>query len=537
MKIKKWLVLSVVVVIALLGTAGLHSFYGGQRAGAKAEIPKNKERRNKMKKSWLVVISLVATIAMFGVSSAMILGGAAASLPLESDEYCPIQAWENSEIGQNSMRISKALERLELVNLAAKGPFAGLYVDPQTATIYVKFTEMKDEYTKPIKAVVNEVEGVNLVFLKARFTKAELESFIKKLELEFFGIAEAEVAKLYEIYCIERNEAIINKRIEELIAERRKNRITEIDVPITMYGVDIRNNRLSIGLREIKPQYIEAIRQVVGTEVPIEFVEAEIIIPMPIHPNPEHMEAFEELVNASPDLIARGVPIVGFDQHWVTPDPNTDIANIVIIVGLREVKDEYKELIKAIVEGVEGIEFDFFQARFTSEEISRWQDEIVNTFLPGRRLPPGVIDVPLSHTSSSWRCQRIWLSIYGEIKPEYIEAIRMVVGQEAPLEFESTGVRPWGPRYFREMWTPEEAEYKQLWVDVFERLFPEVDILNMRMWEAEEFLKTLTPEKWAELGRALLDYAVERGLMTPEERDELHQEWIKTREEIIHSIW
>jgi hypothetical protein len=61
----------------------------------------------------------------------------------------------------------------------------------------------------------------------------------------------------------------------------------------------------------------------------------------------------------------------------------------------------------------------------------------------------------------------------------------------------------------------------------------------MRMWEAEEFLKTLTPEKWAELGRALLDYAVERGLMTPtpEERDELHQEWIKTREEIIHSIW
>jgi hypothetical protein len=59
----------------------------------------------------------------------------------------------------------------------------------------------------------------------------------------------------------------------------------------------------------------------------------------------------------------------------------------------------------------------------------------------------------------------------------------------------------------------------------------------MRMWEAEEFLKTLTPEKWAELGRALLDYAVERGLMTPQERDELHQEWIKTREEIIHSIW
>jgi hypothetical protein len=254
--------------------------------------------------------------------------------------------------------------------------------------------------------------------------------------------------------------------------------------------------------------------------------------------NPEHMKAFERLVNASGDLIAAGVPLVGFCWDIRAADPDTGITEItVIIVGLREVKDEYKEPIKAIVKGVEGIEFDFFQARFTREEISRWQDEIVDTFLPGRRLPPGVIDVPLSHTSSSWRCQRIWLSIYGEIKPEYIEAIRMVVGQEAPLEFESTGVRPWGPRYFREMWTPEEAEYKQLWVNAFEQLFPEVDILNMRIWEVEEFLKALAPEKWAELGRALLDYAVERGLMTPEERDELHQEWIKTREKIIHSIW
>lgn len=255
-------------------------------------------------------------------------------------------------------------------------------------------------------------------------------------------------------------------------------------------------------------------------------------------PNPKFLEAFEKLVNASPDLIAAGVPLVDFSHYLGAVNPDTGISELmVIIVGLREVKDEYKEPIKAIVEGVEGIEFDFFQARFTREEISRWQYDIVDTFLPGRRLPPGVIDVPLSHTSSSWRCQRIWLSIYGEIKPEYIEAIRMVVGQEAPLEFESTGVRPWGPRYFREIWDHDEAMYKQLWVDVFERLFPEVDILNMRMWEAEEFLKTLTPEKWAELGRALLDYAVERGLMTPEERDELHQEWIKTREEIIHSIW
>jgi hypothetical protein len=42
--------------------------------------------------------------------------------------------------------------------------------------------------------------------------------------------------------------------------------------------VDIRNNRLMVGLREIKPQYVEAIRQVVGTEVPIEFLEGEVTV-------------------------------------------------------------------------------------------------------------------------------------------------------------------------------------------------------------------------------------------------------------------
>jgi hypothetical protein len=229
------------------------------------------------------------------------------------------------------------------------------------------------------------------------------------------------------------------------------------------------------------------------------------------------------------------VPLVGFGYR--VGSVVESFGDLVVEVGLREVKDEYKELIKAIVEGVEGIEFEFFQARFTQEQISRWQDDIVDTFLPGRRLPPGVIDVPLSGTSSSWRCQIIWVHIYGEIKPQYIEAIRMVVGKEAPLEFQSTGVRPWGPRYFREMWAPDEAMEKQLWVDVFEQLFPEVDILNMRIWEVEEFLKALAPEKWAELGRVLLDYAAEQGLVTPEEREELYQEWIKTREEIIHSIW
>jgi hypothetical protein len=156
--------------------------------------------------------------------------------------------------------------------------------------------------------------------------------------------------------------------------------------------------------------------------------------------NPEHRAAFEKLVNASRDLNDAGVPLVDFGYR--AGSVVEGIADLVVEVGLREVKDEYKKLVKAIVEGVEGIEFEFFQARFTQEQIADWQDDIVATFWAGTRpLPPGAIDVPLFGTVSSWREQKIWIRIEGEVKPEYIEAIRMVVGEEAPLKFEQSQVR------------------------------------------------------------------------------------------------
>lgn len=180
-------------------------------------------------------------------------------------------------------------------------------------------------------------------------------------------------------------------------------------------------------------------------------------LPQRIRLNPEHMAAFEKLVNARDDLVTAGVPLVDFgyrdgtvhrvtvsgvDSDYLVARPVEGIADLVVEVGLREVKDEYKKLVKAIVEGVEGIEFDFFQARFTQEQISRWGNDIFETFWARTRpLPPGATDVPLLGTASSWRDQKIWIQIEGEVKPEYIEAIRMVVGEEAPLKFEQSQVR------------------------------------------------------------------------------------------------
>ncbi|MBT9171801.1 MAG: hypothetical protein DDT21_00174 [Syntrophomonadaceae bacterium] len=164
-------------------------------------------------------------------------------------------------------------EKLASADLAAKGiSLAGFYVDAQTCTIYVGLTEIKDNYTKPIKAKVNKVEGVKLEFFKARFTEAELSNLQDKIEMEFLGISSADIEKLNG-----EDEAIRNEMRKQL-GGRTKNRLAETNIPLTLIAVDIKNNGLKVGLKEIKPQYVEAIRQVVGTEVPIEFIEGEVTL-------------------------------------------------------------------------------------------------------------------------------------------------------------------------------------------------------------------------------------------------------------------
>ena len=155
--------------------------------------------------------------------------------------------------------------------------------------------------------------------------------------------------------------------------------------------------------------------------------------------------------------------MVDFRARHGVPDPDTRILQVMVVtVGLREMKDEYKDAIKEIVEGIEGIEFEFFQAEFTSAEISSWQAKIWGTFSRPWDLPPGIIEVPVSGTISSWRRQRITVRIAGEIQPQYIEVIRTLVGNEAPLYFQGGGRVPHHTRYWREMRIPDEERERSM---------------------------------------------------------------------------
>lgn len=216
-----------------------------------------------MKKGLMILVVLLVC--------AMALGAAFAFSTPGNNKGAP-QSPLTSEVWENNTKLLKVSEKLVEANLTSSGiPLAGYYIDAQTCTLYVGLTEIGDKHTEPIKAIINKVERVNLEFFKASFTEVELRSLQRKIEKAFLGIDSMDMERLYDIQDESLREAS-RKELREKIQRTRK----EENVPITLIGVDIKNNRLTVGLKEIKPQYVEEIRKVVGSEVPIEFIEGEI---------------------------------------------------------------------------------------------------------------------------------------------------------------------------------------------------------------------------------------------------------------------
>lgn len=119
------------------------------------------------------------------------------------------------------------------ISLLASGiPAGGVYLDVVTNTIHIGLARMKDEYTTPIKGIIGS--EVNLKFHKTRYTYKELRDFQERLVL----------------------------RTQEL---RQRN------VPITSIGIDVVRHTITVGLEELKPQYEEEVKKIVGKEVPISF--------------------------------------------------------------------------------------------------------------------------------------------------------------------------------------------------------------------------------------------------------------------------
>lgn len=174
----------------------------------------------------------------------------------------------NSKLIEAGKRFAQAKDNLN----SFSSVYAGVYVDVPTGTFNILLTEIKKEYTEPLQKAISEVDGIEVKFIKARYTLVELTDFQRKIEKAFFRVSEDEVRALYLKY----DEPKRTEAIKNLFAERNRNRDPNFDIPFTSLGPDTKNNGLSISLKELKPEYIKAIRSVIGDSVPIEFFEGEI---------------------------------------------------------------------------------------------------------------------------------------------------------------------------------------------------------------------------------------------------------------------
>ncbi|MBT9137248.1 MAG: hypothetical protein DDT34_02336 [Firmicutes bacterium] len=85
----------------------------------------------------------------------------------------------------------------------------------------------------------------------------------------------------------------------------------------------------------------------------------------------------------------------------------------------------------------------------------------------------------------------------------------------------------WDARYWWESVPSEEREgVKEIMAHIFSRLFPEVDALGMSTKEFEQFLEAAGPEMRDKVGRMLVRYAEERGLLD-EEKVRLLERWAR----------
>jgi hypothetical protein len=202
----------------------------------KSYLPRFFEMKAKMR-GWLIAFIAVVLV------SAWTLAGAVAFPSSASEEAHYEGSITYEQVWINNAKLLEVTQRLVLGDLAALGiPLAGHYIDARTATIHVGLTQIKDGYTNPIKAIANEVAGVNLEFFEAKYTYAELRGMQRKIDDAF--------------------------REDEALKKDEKG------IPLlTVTGVDVKENELTVGLRELKPHYMEAIRKIVGTEVPIEWIE------------------------------------------------------------------------------------------------------------------------------------------------------------------------------------------------------------------------------------------------------------------------
>lgn len=116
-------------------------------------------------------------------------------------------------------------------------PIGGVYIDVVTNTLHIGLTEIKEKDVKIIKEIIKD--EVNLQCFEVKHTYKELCD------------------------------------LQKLIGDKWQV-LKEKSIPIKRIGVDIIQNKVVVGLEELKPCYVETVKEMVGKNLPLLFVQSRI---------------------------------------------------------------------------------------------------------------------------------------------------------------------------------------------------------------------------------------------------------------------
>jgi hypothetical protein len=179
-----------------------------------------------MRRSLIVVSGLVLIIVM-------VLGsGGALSSPGSEENKGPgyLHPSASDYPGHTLSPVFDAVDRLQAAGALDNAYYGGLYVDERAGTVHIGLTMMEGEHVEFIKAILSEVEGVEVEFFEVRFTMREL------------GTMELQIRRLFGP-----------------------------DRVVTL--VDIWNNSVIVALNDLTPGDVARIWEAVGEEAPIQICD------------------------------------------------------------------------------------------------------------------------------------------------------------------------------------------------------------------------------------------------------------------------
>lgn len=233
---------------------------------------------------------------------------------------------------------------------------------------------------------------------------------------------------------LEREGPIQSLRLAKEKLEKELENLRDKGIPVEFVDIDKEKGCLVVAFKDMEPQYVKPIREIVGYDIPILFRELEL----------KRVSVGEPPASLLKICEAHNLLVEGLD-YWV--DSSIDAERGLLRIRLRDLTDEEIHKIRGIVGHdvpIEFVEREWMDKLFVGKPSLELLEELENAL---RRLYQAryqardelVLDaISGSGVDEENGLLKIYLWDLGDRYAESIEAIRRVAGYDIPLVFQLT---------------------------------------------------------------------------------------------------